>query len=301
MQLDRLRTFRMVVELESFSRAAEELFLSQPAVSLQIRQLERELGVTLLDRNGGRPTITRAGTAVLAFADHVDAGYATLKRDLTALQSEQPFVAIGCSPTTAKRYVPALAGELSRVAPGVRLSVTTLPPDEAHARLLKGELDFIMTTESHLSDRIEAECVSMARVVIVSQPTHPLANRGRVTPEEVASYPFALLPRPWTAQSHVLHWAENQGVQIQVAIELSSYDGLVQATRNGVTLTCIAEGVVARELARGELAVIRTPGFPIEFPIFLAHRAGPISKHAAAVKAVAMRLRASTLRPGAAS
>jgi DNA-binding transcriptional LysR family regulator len=291
MHLDRLRTFQKVVEHESFSRAAEELFLSQPAVSLQVRQLERELGVTLLERNGGRPTLTPAGNAVLTFAAGVDAAHQQLKHDLAALEANQPFVLFGCSPSSAKQYVPMLAAQVAHAAPDVRISVITLPPDEAAARLLKGDLDFIMTTEAFLSPRIDAVPISTACVRLVAHPSHPLARQRRVSPDDVARYPFALLPRPWTAQSRVHEWARNQGVEIKVAMEVASYDGLKQAVRNGLTLTAIAENSVAADVARGDLAVIQAPGFPFEFPIFLAHRAGALSPRAAAVKEAALRMR----------
>ncbi len=291
MHLDRLRTFRMVVELESFSRAAEELFLSQPAVSLQIRQLEKELGVALIDRGGNRPSVTKAGIALLEFAEHVERGYAELKQQLTALKSEQSFISIGCSATSAKQFVPSIIAELGHVAPEVHVRVITLPPDEAQARLLKGDLDFILTTERYLTNRLEAETVSTARLFIVGQPTNPLARRSRVTPQEVVEYPLALLPEPWSAQARIREWAENQGVQIRVAMELSSYDGLKQAARSGSALAVIAESALAQEIDRGELAIIRTVGLPLEYSIFLAHRAGNLKPHAAAVKAVALHLR----------
>lgn len=293
MHLDRLRTFQKVVEHESFSRAAEELFLSQPAVSLQVRQLERELGVTVLERTGGRPVLTPAGSAVLEFAASVEAAYGQLKHDLAALEGKQPFVLFGCSPSSAKQYVPALAARVAQAAPDVRISVITLPPDESAARLLKGELDFIMTTEAFLSPRIEAVAVSTARVQLVAHPTHPLARMRRVSPQDVAGYPFALLPRPWTAQARVHEWARNQGVEINVALELGSYDGLKQAVRNGVTVAAIAANSLEEDVARGDLVVIPAVGFPIEYPVFLAHRAGTLGPQAAAVKAAAMRMRSA--------
>jgi DNA-binding transcriptional LysR family regulator len=294
MHLDRLRTFQKVVEHESFSRAAEELFLSQPAVSLQIRQLERELGVTLLERNGGRPSLTPAGSAVLAFAAAVEAARQQLKHDLAALGTNQPFVVFGCSPSSAKQYIPALAAQVAQIAPEVRISVITLPPDEAAVRLVKGELDFIMTTEPFLSPRIEAEPISTARIHLVAHPAHPLARLRRVTPAAVATYPFALLPHPWTAQARVHEWARNQDVEIKVAIELGSYDGLKQAVRNRLNLTVIAESSISEDVERGELVIIRAPGLPIEYPIYLAHRAGPLSPRAAAIKTAALRMRAAT-------
>jgi LysR family transcriptional regulator, low CO2-responsive transcriptional regulator len=292
LNLDRLRTFRKVVELESFSRAAEELFLSQPAVSLQIRHLERELGVVLIDRHAARAVATPAGTALLAFAEHVDQGNAQLQRQLAALQNEHAFVSIGCSATSAKQFVPRIISAVSQLAPEVHVRVITLPPDEAVAKVLRGELDFVLTTEGFISNRLEAEQILTARLFIVGQPTNPLARRERVTPEEVARYPFALLPAPWSAQARFREWASNQGVEIRVAMELSSYDGLKEAARNGLALAVVAETAIIGDIQRGDLAMIRTVGLPIEYPIFLAHRAGPLTAHARAVRTAAIRMAA---------
>jgi LysR family transcriptional regulator, low CO2-responsive transcriptional regulator len=292
LNLDRLRTFRKVVELESFSRAAEELFLSQPAVSLQIRHLERELGVVLIDRHAARAVATPAGTALLAFAEHVDQGNAQLQRQLAALQNEHAFVSIGCSATSAKQFVPRIISAVSQLAPEVHVRVITLPPDEAVAKVLRGELDFVLTTEGFISNRLEAEQILTARLFIVGQPTNPLARRERVTPEEVARYPFALLPAPWSAQARFREWASNQGVEIRVAMELSSYDGLKEAARNGLALAVVAETAIIGDIQRGDLAMIRTVGLPIEYPIFLAHRAGPLTSHARAVRTAAIRMAA---------
>jgi LysR family transcriptional regulator, low CO2-responsive transcriptional regulator len=292
LNLDRLRTFRKVVELESFSRAAEELFLSQPAVSLQIRHLERELGAVLIDRHAARAVATPAGTALLAFAEHVDQGNAQLQRQLAALQNEHAFVSIGCSATSAKQFVPRIISAVSQLAPEVHVRVITLPPDEAVAKVLRGELDFVLTTEGFISNRLEAEQILTARLFIVGQPTNPLARRERVTPEEVARYPFALLPAPWSAQARFREWASNQGVEIRVAMELSSYDGLKEAARNGLALAVVAETAIIGDIQRGDLAMIRTVGLPIEYPIFLAHRAGPLTSHARAVRTAAIRMAA---------
>lgn len=297
MNLHRLKTFALVVQLESFSRAAEELFLSQPAVSLQVRQLERELGATLIDRGGGRIKATPAGEAVLAFASTVETEHTNLLRQLAALHSEQQLVTIGCSSTSAKRYIPLVISEVRRRAPEVRIRVMILPPDEASTRLAKGELDLILTTEKFLTDRLEAERYTYARLFLVGPPTHPLTRMQKVSADEVAKHPFALLPAPWSVQRRVVEWAENQGVDLNVVMELASYDGLIQAVSQGTALSVIAETAVANAVERGELAIIRTPGMPLEYPIFLAHRKGPLSPHVALVKAVALERTLSQALP----
>lgn len=296
LNLDRLRTFKKVLELESFSRAAEELFLSQPAVSLQIRHLERELGTSLIDRSGSRPAPTPAGTALLAFAEAVEQAHMTLRHELSDMEAGESFVTIGCSATSAKQFVPRIISEVGKIAPEVQVRVITLPPDEAVAKLLRGELEFVLTTEGFLSNKLEAEQIQTARLFVVAQPTHPLARRPRVTAEELAKYPFALLPAPWSAQRHFRKWAANQSVDIRVKMELSSYDGLKEAARNGLALAVVAESATVDDISRGDLAILRTAGLPIEYPIFLAHRSGPLAPQAEVVKSAALRLRGSRRR-----
>ncbi|MBK6561747.1 MAG: LysR family transcriptional regulator [Dehalococcoidia bacterium] len=291
MNFDRLQTFRLVVQLGSFSRAAEELFLSQPAVSLQIRHLEKELGVVLLERGVNRAKPTGAGEAVLRFSEHVLESRSDLLRELASLQSGSSLVTIGCSPSSARQVIPHLMGELQRIAPHIQLRVTTLPPDEASARLLKGEFDFTLTTDAFISDRLAAEPFSVARLYVVAAPSHPLARKGRATPEELAAYPFALLPSPWTAQRRFREWAANQGVEINVMMELSTYDGLKESARKGLALALIAESNIMREVERGDLVIVNTVGLPLEYTIYLAHRTGKLSPALSIVKTAALNSR----------
>lgn len=289
--LDRLETFRLVVQLGSFSRAAEELFLSQPAVSLQIRQLEKELGAPLIERGTNGARATEAGLAVLRFTEQVLEARGNLLRELASLQSGSSLVTIGCSASTARNAVPQLMGELQRMAPEIQLRATTLPPDETASRLLKGELDFIFTTDSHLTEKMVAEPFSIARLFIVAAPTHPLARKQRATPTEIASCPFALLPAPWTAQRRFKEWAHNQGVEIRVVTELSTYDGLKETARKGLALSLVAEASLTEDLENGTLAIVHAAGLPLEYPIYLAHRAGSLSPACTVVKAAAMQSR----------
>jgi DNA-binding transcriptional LysR family regulator len=288
MNFDRLQTFRLVAQFGSFSRAAEALFLTQPAVSLQVRQLEKELGVVLLQRGASRATPTNSGEAVLRFAEQVLESRANLLRELAALQSGSSLVTIGCSASSTHQVIPQLMAELLRIAPDIQLRVTTLPPDEASARLLKGDLDFTLTTDAYLSDRLEAEPFAIARLFVVASPTHPLARKGRATPEELAAYPFALLPSPWTAQRRFRECAANQGVELNVTMELSTYDGLKQAAKKGLALALIAESAIMRDLERKDLVIVNTVGLPLEFVIYLAHRAGPLLPAMSVVKKAAL-------------
>lgn len=120
MKLNQIKTFQLAAEFESFSRAADEQFVTQPAVSLQIRQLERALGATLFERNGKRIKLTRAGEIALAYARQVGQLTDDLRRELRSLEIESKGVSIGCSTTSARYYMPLFLAELRAKAPNIR-------------------------------------------------------------------------------------------------------------------------------------------------------------------------------------
>ncbi len=285
MNLDQVRTFRLAAELESFSKAADEQFLSQPAVSLQIRQLERELGVTLFERNGKRIKLTRAGHIFLAYAQQLESLTGELRHDLQALSDDSSSVSIGCSPTSSRHFMPALLAELRAICPGVHARVVVLPTDQGAAALARGELDFIFTTDPVAPSRVTLEECMTSRIHIVAPAGHPLTRAARVTPEQVARYPFALLPPPYQGPQLFKRWAENHGVEIRVVLEMGGYDGLMEAVRQGVGLSLISETALADELQAGRIGIVRAVGMPLEFPIFLAHRTSmQLSTGAAALR-----------------
>jgi len=290
MNLDQVRTFRLAAELESFSRAADEQFLSQPAVSLQIRQLERELGVTLFERNGKRIKLTRAGETFLSFARQIESLQTELRHNLQAIEQDRASVSIACSPTSSRYFMPPLLAELRNIAPALHARVVVLPTDQAAAALARGELDFIFTTDPVAPSRITLERCLTSRIFVVAPAGHPLTKKPRVAPEELERHPFALLPPPYQGPQLFLKWAEEHGVRIRVVLEMGGYDGLMEAVRQGAGLSLISETACAEDVRAGRIGIVRTVGMPLEFPIFLAHRTNQqLNPGAAALRECVLR------------
>ena len=274
MNLDQLRTFRLAAELESFSKAADERFLSQPAVSLQIRQIEREFGAKLFERTGKRVRLTPAGGAFLEFARSVEALQVDLRRNLQSLDANFDTVAIGCSPSSAKHYVPLLLHELRDLHPEVHVRVMVFPVDQASAALLRGELDFVFTSNPAAEPRLAAAECLVSRLFIIGPADHPLTQGQRASPQEIAAYPFAVLPTGYLGPQLFRQWAENHDVNINVALEMGGFDGLIEAVRQGLGLALVSEAALYEDLKAGRIGIVRTSGFPLEFTVYLARRAG---------------------------
>ncbi len=272
MNLAQLRTFQLAAEHGSFSKAASEQFLSQPAVSLQIRQLERELGVALFTRTGRRVHLTAAGELCLEYVTRLTSLSEEMKRSLQNIESQGITLTVGCAPTTAQSYFPALLTEVKAQAPDIHIRVASLSPDQAVAGVLNAELDFAFLTDGYLSDRLTAEYCFPSRLFIVAPPTHPLARRKRVPAEEVVTHDFVTLPPPWTNPQRLRAWARNFDLDVRVINELPTYDALKSAVRMGLGLSLISENAASAELQNGTLAIVDTPGMPIEMPIYLACR-----------------------------
>ncbi len=286
--LDQIRSFRLAAELESFTEAASEQRLSQPAVSLQIRQLERELGVTLFERNGRRIKLTEAGGLFLEYARDVESLTTNVRRELQRVHAGAYSVSIGCSPTSARHYVPLILAQLRTTRPDIHVRVSVLPTDQAAAALARAEVDFVFTTDASGSSRFVFEPCFESRLYVVAPAGHELASRGRVSAEELARYPFALLPPPYRGPELFAHWAESHGVEIKVVLEIGNYDGMIEAVRRGTGLALISETASAEDVTSGRLAIVRAPGLPIEFQVYLGYRAGALTPAAEAFRGAVM-------------
>jgi DNA-binding transcriptional LysR family regulator len=125
----RLVVFRAVAEQRSFRKAAEELYLTQPAVSLQIKALEEDIGVQLFDRTGTRIALTEAGKVLLGYSQQANALFIQAEHEIAALSGEHAGqLALGASTTIAQYVLPSLLGEFAREHPRIHLTMISGNP-----------------------------------------------------------------------------------------------------------------------------------------------------------------------------
>ena len=192
--LRRLDVFRAVAEHRSFSAAAATLNYTQSSVSQHITNLERELGVTLLDRSARPVAVTQAGELVLRHAEELLGRAATIERDLAGLaQGESGLLRIGGFYTAWATFMPAAVAAFSRERPRVQLELRQLEPEPAVRRLRAGDLDlavvyrFLGVPDELADERIERVHLVDDPLAVALPAGHPLTERDEVALSDLAA------------------------------------------------------------------------------------------------------------------
>src|SRR5512137_2724368 len=189
MTLAQLRTFLAAARHMSFSRAAEELHLTQPAVSAQIVALENALKAKLFDRSGRKLTLTDAGRLALSAADDILRRIDQFEGELADLLTPGAgTLKIGASHVVGIYLLPAILAEFRTKYPGAEVVVRVDTRHKVVEMVLRGELDLAVTAERapESAARLATTPIARDRLVLVAPPSHPLAEVGVVTPEELA-------------------------------------------------------------------------------------------------------------------
>ena len=220
MDLTSLAVFVAVAEHGGFSAAAEQLHLTQPAVSKRIALLEDELGTRLLDRLGRQVLPTEAGTLLLERARSLLAEAADTRRAIAALgDGIGGTLRIATSHHIGLHYLPPLLRRYSQRFPQVELDIAFVDSEQAYARVLAGQAELAITTlAAHTPAPLQATHLWDDPLCFLAAPDHPLAQRKRVSLNDLAAHP-AVLPDPGTFTHKLIAglFADN-GLTLQVRL-----------------------------------------------------------------------------------
>ena len=184
----RLQVFHAVAKHLSFTKAADALFMTQPAVTFQIRQLEEHFNTRLFDRAHGRIALTPAGTLALEYAERILSLSGELDTRLRELSGEisGPLL-IGASTTIAEFLLPQVLGEFKSRYPGVVPRLFVANSEAVQARIAERSLDLgFIEGDSHLPSLVTDACCE-DELQVVCAPSHPLAKSGAVTPKALTA------------------------------------------------------------------------------------------------------------------
>ena len=260
MDLRHLLTFRTVVDKGSFSQAAEELEISQPAVSFQIRSLERLLGHRLLDRSGRRVTVTEAGEVLYRYARRMLGLEAELLREMDELGTRiAGRLVLGSSTGPGEVLLPRLLAAFRRAHPEVTVSLVVQDTQTVCDRVLDGELELGVVGAVRPHRGLVFEPFLRDELVAIVPPGHPLAARRSVRLEDLVAEPF-LLQQEGSGVRAVLEAAlRARGLRLRdlsVAMELGLQQSVKAAVMDGLGVTVISRLAVEREVAAGDLVAL---------------------------------------------
>jgi DNA-binding transcriptional LysR family regulator len=260
----RLQVFHAVAKHLSFTKAAEALFMTQPAVTFQIRQLEEHFDTRLFDRAHGRIALTAAGQVALEYAERILGLSAELDTRLKEMSGQVtgPLL-IGASTTIAEYLLPQVLGEFKSRYPGVVPRLFVANSEAVQARIAERTLDLgFIEGESHLPSLVTNAC-SEDELQVVCAPSHPLARGGTVVPKALTEHAY-ISREPGSGTREVIdHYLQKAGVSpdaLQVVMELGSPEALKGLAATGLGFAIMSRATVAKEIQLGQL--VRVPLAP---------------------------------------
>jgi LysR family transcriptional regulator, low CO2-responsive transcriptional regulator len=268
--LHQLAVFRAVARHSSYTRAAAELHISQPAVSRQVHLLEDALGVALFERIGRRVRLTDAGGDVLAYAQRVG----SLVDELEAVLSERGQLRRGSlrliGTSTAGEYLlPPLVADFRRAHPGISVSLRVANREHVLAALANGEVDLAVMGRPPARSDWDSVRILPNELVAIAPPRHPLTSVADIQPAQLVGETFFLRESGSGTRLATEDFLRQAGVSLNDAVELGSDSAIKQAVMAGLGLAILSRQAVRLELEVGRLALLWIQGLPLERHWFL--------------------------------
>lgn len=264
LNLHHLRVFQSVAEHRGFTRAAAALRLSQPAVSKSVRELERELGVTLLDRTSAPPRLTEAGAALSARAGELFAVERAAEEEQRALRGLAGGVLrIAASTTVVNYLLPPHLARFHASHPLVSLRVSSANTRDVARALLERRVE-VALVEGPVDDRRLEVCRWLDdELVVIGHPAHRLAGRPRLRWTDLADEPFIVRERGSGTRRVADEALAAAGVTLRIALQLASTEAIKQTVAAGLGLAIVSRAAVSDQLSLGRLAILPVQGIAL--------------------------------------
>ena len=272
--LRQLRIFENVARLLSYTRAAEELHLTQPAVSMQVRQLEEEIGLPLFEKLGRQIGLTEAGREIYDYSRSIDRALQEMEDVVESLKGvSRGHLSIAVA-STVNYFAPRLLAAFHQCFPGIGLSLDVTNRERLVQQLQANSVDLVLMGQPPKRVDVESEAFMENPLVVVAPPGHPLAEAGRVDTGRLANEVFVMRePGSGTRQAMERFFAEH-GIAIRHGMQMTRNEAIKQAVRAGLGLSVVSLHTLELELETKRLAVLDVAGFPLERQWHLVYRRG---------------------------
>ena len=269
--LRQLKVFETAARLQSFSRAAETLHLSQPAVSAQIRELEGHAGLPLFERLGKRVYLTEAGRELLAHSRTILGQFDEADEAMARLRGVEGGTLSVAVISAGDYFFPRLLAAFTKLHPGVRLDLSVQNREGLLRRLAENLSDLgVMVRPPEGDDRI-AEAFAPHAYVIVAAPSHPLAGARGIPLERALAEPFVMREPGSDTWNSMRDAFGSKFGSVRVAMEIASNETIKQAVIAGFGLGFLSSHAIALEREVGALTVLDVTGLPAMRHWYVVH------------------------------
>jgi DNA-binding transcriptional LysR family regulator len=271
----RLQVFHTVARLLSFTKAAESLHMTQPAVTFQVRQLEEYFNTRLFDRTHNRISLTEAGQRVYGYADRIFALYAEMENSVRDLTGEVSGVLLlGASTTIAEYMLPALLGDFKAKYPEVSIRLQVANTDGIVSMVENNVIDLGVVEAPVTNKNLVVENCRMDKMVLIVPPGHELARKKTVPIKELTKYPYICREEGSGTREVMLEAVTAAGCNPQdlnIVMELGSPEAVKGAVEAGMGISILSRATIEKELQLGSLVAINLDT-PLERPFSFVHQ-----------------------------
>jgi len=271
--LRQFRVFEAVARHLSFSRAAEELHLSQPAVSMQVKGIEAILGVPLTEQLGKKTFLTDAGLEVLHASQAITARLDDLQHNLAQLRSVDTGRLNMAATSTVNAVATDILARFRGRHPGVAIHLDVSNRAAVLDQLVGNRIDLAIMGQVPDGLGLEATRFMDNPLVVIAPPDHPLVGKKKISVRDLASESFLVREAGSGTRGAMERFFAARGLEIRSSMEMSSNEAIKQAVQAGLGLGILSLQTLEMELALKRLAVLAVEGFPIMRHWYVVHRA----------------------------
>ena len=273
--LRQLQIFEAIVRLGSFTRAAEELFLTQPTVSMQTKKLADAMGLPLFEHIGRTFKPTEAGMELYQSCRRIFETLSNLEMKLADLKGiKSGRLRLGVI-TTAKYFVPNVLGDFCHKYPGIDVALKVTNRNRIIERIQANEDDlYIMGQPPESGIEVETFPFAPNPLVVMARHDHPLVSQKKIPLSRIVEEPFLLREPGSGVRDTILKIFEDQGLRPRVRMELGSNEAIKHAIVGGLGLSVLSLHTLTLEGTKGPVAVLDVEGFPIQRKWYLVYPKG---------------------------
>lgn len=272
--LRQLELFEAIARLGSFTRASEELFLTQPTVSMQIKKLTDTVGMPLFEQVGKKIYLTEVGQELLqaskGISEHL-ANFEMIAANMKGLKKGKLRLAVV---TTAKYFAPRLLGSFCQIYPGVEVSLIVTNRERLLERVANNLDDLYILGQPPDDANVVAEAFLENSLVVIAPADHPLAKVRNIPPAKLANEPFLLREVGSGTRMAVERLFENLGIKINMRMELGSNEAIKQSVIGGLGISVLSRHTLELDLPSKQFVMLDVQGFPIKRHWYFAYPAG---------------------------
>lgn len=272
--LRQLRIFAAAARSQSFTRASQELHLSQPAVSMQIRQLENNIELPLFEQTGRQLFLTDAGRVLYGYVKRLEDVISEADEVLEGMKGlHRGHLRVSVA-STANYFVARLLANFSKQYPEVSISLDVTNRERLLKQLADNETDIVIMGEPPTDVDLVAEAFMENPLVAIAAPDHPLAGKHKIALEELAEHRFVQREAASGTRAAITRFFEEHGLTVQPGLEMRSNEAIKQAIEAGLGVGMVSLHTLELELETGRIAVLDVEGLPLIRHWYMVQRQG---------------------------